>query len=58
MFNVFTSSTMVEILVSNSSMNQVGKFFSSNIIGFRGSQSFVAMNESLSMSCLFFKDKT
>jgi hypothetical protein len=38
-------------------MNQTNKFFSSNIIGLKGLQSFVAINGSLNMSFLFLKDK-
>jgi len=38
-------------------MNQVGKFFFGNVIGFRGLQSFVAMNESFNMSFLFLTNK-
>jgi len=57
MFNAL-SSTMLEIIVSNSSRNQTSKFFPINIIGFRGLQSFVIVNESLSMSFLFLKNKT
>jgi hypothetical protein len=48
---------MVGFLVNNYSMNQAGKLFFGNVIGFRGLQSFVAMNESLNMSFLFLTNK-
>jgi hypothetical protein len=38
-------------------MNQTNKFFSNNIIGFKGLRSFVAVNGSLSMNFLFLKNK-
>jgi hypothetical protein len=38
-------------------MNQTNKFFSNNIIGFKGLQSFVAMNGNLSMNFLLLKNK-
>jgi hypothetical protein len=43
---------MVGFLVSNRSMNQAGKFFFGDVIGFKGLQSFVVVNESLNM--IFF----
>jgi hypothetical protein len=48
---------MVGFLVSSYFMNQAGKFFFGNVIGFRGLQSFVVMNESLNMSFLFLTDR-
>jgi hypothetical protein len=48
---------MAGFLVSSNSMNQDGKFFSSDIIGFKGLQSFVVMNESLNMGFLLLTNK-
>jgi hypothetical protein len=45
---------MAGFLVNNNSMIQDGKFFSSDIIGLKGLESFIAVNESLSMSFFVF----